>query len=231
MIAWTTLSICNNSRCIRPRITAHYGVMTISIWLTVVSICLLGAMSPGPSLAVVLKQTVSGGRKMGLISAITHGLGIGLYAMASISGIAVLITATPALFTALKWLGALYLIWIGIKGLQAKAGSGDSLADPPTTGSAARDGFLIVFLNPKVAVFFIALFSQFIGSETTWLEKLVFAATAMFIDMAWYMIVAWLFSNPRWLQRLQHNVVWIERTFGVILIAIAIRLLAGEFAG
>ena len=188
-------------------------------------------MSPGPSLAVVLKQTVTGGRKTGLISAITHGLGIGLYAMASISGIAVLITATPALFTALKWLGAAYLIWIGIKGLRAQAGSDASLADPPTTGSAARDGFLIVFLNPKVAVFFIALFSQFIGSETTWLEKLVFAATAMLIDMAWYMIVAWLFSNPRWLERLQQNVVWIERAFGVVLIALAIRLLAGEFAG
>jgi threonine/homoserine/homoserine lactone efflux protein len=205
--------------------------MTISIWLTVVSICLLGAMSPGPSLAVVLKQTLSGGRKMGLISAITHGLGIGLYAMASISGIAVLITATPALFTALKWLGAAYLIWIGFKGLRAQAGSDARLADPPTTGSAARDGFLVVFFNPKVAVFFIALFSQFIGSETTWLEKLVFAATAMFIDMGWYMIVAWLFSNPRWLERLKRNVVWIERAFGVVLIALAIRLLAGEFVG
>lgn len=205
--------------------------MTISIWLTVVSICLLGAMSPGPSLAVVLKQTVSGGRKTGLIAAVTHGLGIGLYAMASISGIAVLITAIPALFTAIKWLGAAYLIWLGIKGLKAQAGTKTSLADPPTTGSAARDGFLVVFLNPKVAVFFIALFSQFIGSETTWLEKLVFAATAMFIDMAWYMIVAWLFSNPRWLERLQQNVVWIERAFGVILIALAVRLLAGEFVG
>lgn len=188
-------------------------------------------MSPGPSLAVVLKQTVSGGRKTGLIAAVTHGLGIGLYAMASISGIAVLITAIPALFTAIKWLGAAYLIWLGIKGLKAQAGTKTSLADPPTTGSAARDGFLVVFLNPKVAVFFIALFSQFIGSETTWLEKLVFAATAMFIDMAWYMIVAWLFSNPRWLERLQQNVVWIERAFGVILIALAVRLLAGEFVG
>jgi len=201
--------------------------MTLAIWLTVVSICLLGAMSPGPSLAVVLKQTISGGRATGLIAAVAHGLGIGLYALLCISGIAFVITTSPWLFKALQWAGAAYLVWIGIKGLRARAGTGTSLDDPPTTGSAARDGFLVVFLNPKVAVFFIALFSQVIGSETSWLEKLAYAATAMFIDMAWYMIVAWLFSNPRWLGRLQKNVVWLERVFGVILIALAARLLAG----
>ena len=201
--------------------------MTIGLWLAVVSICMLGAMSPGPSLAVVLKQTISGGRTTGLIAAITHGLGIGLYALLCISGIAFTITTSPGLFKALQWVGAGYLVWIGIKGLMAKPGAGTSLEDPPTSGSAARDGFLVVFLNPKVAVFFIALFSQVIGSETTWLEKSAYAATAMFIDMGWYMIVAWLFSNPRWLGRLQDNVVWLERLFGIILIALAIRLLAG----
>ena len=70
--------------------------MTFTTWLTVASICLLGAMSPGPSLAVVLKQTLSGGRKTGLFAAITHGLGIGLYALLCISGIAVMIVASPA---------------------------------------------------------------------------------------------------------------------------------------
>lgn len=201
------------------------------MWLTVVSICLLGAMSPGPSLAVILQQTLRGGRVTGLVAAITHGLGIGLYAMLCISGIAVVITTSPLLFSSLQWLGAAYLIWIGIKGLRAQPATDAALASPPTTGSAARDGFLVVFLNPKVAVFFIALFSQVIGSDTRWLDKTVYAATAMFIDMGWYMIVAWSFSNPRWLGRLRRNVVWLERAFGAILIALAIRLLAGSLIG
>jgi threonine/homoserine/homoserine lactone efflux protein len=205
--------------------------MTITIWLTVVSICLLGAMSPGPSLAVVLRQTLTGGRKNGMITAITHGLGIGLYALLCISGIAVIITTSQVLFTTLKWLGAAYLIWIGIKGLRARTNSDAKLVDAITTGSAARDGFLIVFLNPKVAIFFIALFSQVIGSETAWLEKLAYAFTALIIDMAWYMVVAWTFSNPRWLGKLQRNAIWLERTFGVILIALAVRLLAGGTLG
>ena len=202
--------------------------MTLAIWLTVVSICLLGAMSPGPSLAVVLQQTLSGGRKNGLIAAVTHGLGIGFYALLCISGIAVMITASPVLFTALQWLGATYLLWLGIKGLRAKKPATTAMSDAPSSGSAARDGFLVVFLNPKVAVFFIALFSQVIGSETTVLEKLAYAGTALFIDMGWYMIVAWSFSNPRWLGRLRKNSVWFERIFGVILITLAARLLAGE---
>ena len=118
--------------------------MTLAIWLTVVSICLLGAMSPGPSLAVVLQQTLRGGRKTGLIAAITHGLGIGLYALLCISGIAVMITASPLLFTALQWLGAIYLLWLGIKGLRAKSPATTAISDAPTSGSAARDGFLVV---------------------------------------------------------------------------------------
>ena len=202
--------------------------MTIAIWLTIVSICILGAMSPGPSLAVVLKQTVIGGRKMGLIAAIAHGLGIGLYALMCISGIAVMITASPTLFTALQWCGAAYLIWMGIKGLRARDQTAATPEYASSTGNAARDGFLVVFLNPKVAVFFIALFSQVIGSETTWLEKLAYAATAMLIDMGWYMIVAWSFSNPRWLGYLQKNVVLLDRAFGVILIALAVNLLANQ---
>jgi len=213
--------------CIQTGNTSNLSAMTIALWLTVVSICLLGAMSPGPSLAVVLQQTLGGGRKNGIIAAVTHGLGIGLYALLCISGIAVIITTSPLLFTTLQWLGAGYLIWLGVKGLRAKANGDGQLTDAPTSGSAARDGFLVVFLNPKVAVFFIALFSQVIGSETTLLEKLAYAATALFIDMGWYVIVAWSFSNPRWLGRLQKNQVWLERIFGVILIALAIRLLAG----
>lgn len=202
--------------------------MTLTIWLTVVSICLLGAMSPGPSLAVILQQTLRGGRNAGSVAAIFHGLGIGLYALASISGIAVLITTTPLLFTTLQWLGAAYLIWLGVNGILAR-----SMADPQqqhasSSASAARSGFLVVFFNPKIAVFFIALFSQVIGSETSGLEKLIYAVTAMLIDMVWYVIVARLFSNPRWLSQLQRNSVWVERSFGVILIGLAMRLITGE---
>ncbi len=198
--------------------------MTWATWLAVVSICMLGAMSPGPSLAVVLKQTLAGGRSNGIVVALTHGLGIGLYALLSIFGLAALITASPVAFTALQWSGALYLAWLGVKGLRARANPDAKLPDVPTTASAARDGFLVVFLNPKVAVFFIALFSQVVGADTSVLAKLGYAATAMVIDGGWYLVVAWLFSTPAWLDRLKRHSVWFERVFGVILVGLAGRL-------
>lgn len=126
--------------------------MTLATWLTVVTICVLGAMSPGPSLALVLKQTLTGGRRNGIITALSHGIGVGIYAFLSILGLAAIITASPTAFSILQWGGALYLAWLGVKGLMAKRQADDELPEPPTTKSAARDGFLIAFFNPKIAV-------------------------------------------------------------------------------
>ncbi|MHA7881257.1 MAG: LysE family translocator [Saccharospirillum sp.] len=201
--------------------------MTWATWLAVVSICALGAMSPGPSLAVVMKQTLAGGRRNGVLTGLAHGAGVGLYALLSIVGLAAVITASPAAFMVLQWGGALYLAWLGIKGLMAKRRADDGLADVPTTQSALRDGFLVVFLNPKIAVFFLALFSQVVGTDTSVLAKLGYAATAMVIDGGWYLLVAWLFSNPLWMDRLKRQAVWLERLFGAILVALAGRLMLG----
>jgi threonine/homoserine/homoserine lactone efflux protein len=180
-------------------------------------------MSPGPSLAVVLKHTLNGGKRQGFIAAINHGLGVGLYAIACISGLAFVLIASEWAFTLLQWSGALYLAWMGIKGLLSKSNPNEKLEEVTAT-QAARDGFLIVFLNPKIAVFFIALFSQVIGPDTSLLGKAVYASTAMFIDMGWYVIVAWLFSNERWLAKLQQKATLFDRLFGVILLMLAGKL-------
>ena len=83
---------------------------------------------------------------------------------------------------------------------------------------------MIVFLNPKIAIFFIALFSQVVGTDTSSVGKIVYASTAMIIDGLWYVIVAWLFSNPRWLVQLQAKAVWLDRLFGLVLIGLASKL-------
>ncbi|MCK7546751.1 LysE family translocator [Marinobacter koreensis] len=205
--------------------------MTLATWLTVVTICILGAMSPGPSLALVLKQTLSGGRRNGVTTALSHGLGVGIYAFLSILGLAAIITASPTAFGILQWGGALYLAWLGVKGLTARSQADSELPDAPTTKSAARDGFLIAFFNPKIAVFFLALFSQVVGTDTSLLAKFGYAATALVIDTSWYLIVAWLFSNPKWLAALKRRAVWFERIFGAVLLGLAGRLVLGILNG
>ena len=201
--------------------------MSWATWLAVVGICMLGAMSPGPSLAVVLRHTLTGGRGNGVTVALLHGLGVGFYALLSILGLAAVITASPLAFAVLQWGGAAYLVWLGIQGLRAKPAADSDFQAGPSQASSARDGFLVVFLNPKIAVFFLALFSQVVGLDTSFVAKLTYAATAMVIDGGWYLLVVWLFSNPRWMAALRRSSLWLERVFGVILIALAGRLVVG----
>lgn len=198
----------------------------MTAWLTIVSICLLGALSPGPSLAVVLKHTLASGRQQGMMAGIAHGLGVGLYAFICISGVAVVIVTSARLFTLMQWIGAGYLFWLGVKAFLPKK---EQPHQHPDTyrHRAASEGFLIVFFNPKIALFFIALFSQVVGFETSILEKVLYASTAMIIDGLWYVIVAWLFSNPRWLKKLHAHTQRIERLFGAVLIGLAGKLALG----
>lgn len=204
--------------------------MQLGVWLTVVAICLLGAMSPGPSVALVLQHTLHDGRRAGIVTGIAHGVGIGLYAFLSVLGLAALVTTSPILYPLLQAAGALYLIWLAVKSLRA-AGSLHASAShlsgnaSHASGNALRDGFLMAFLNPKAALFFFALFSQVVAPSTPLAGKLGYAATAMVIDMSWYICVAWLFSRPAWLARLQASSLWLERIFAVILLLVAAEIL------
>lgn len=177
-----------------------------------------------------MRHALSGGRRQGCITGMMHGLGVGLYALLSISGLAVLITTSPQLFKSFEWAGAAYLTWLGIKGLRAKPVASGSLQTTTTGRSAALDGFLIVFLNPKIAVFFIALFSQVIGPATHWFERGLYAGTAWLIDTGWYVLVAVMVTQPKWLNALQKHAVWFDRAFGIILLALAAKLVAETLA-
>lgn len=209
--------------------------MNPATWSTVAMLCALGAMSPGPSLAVVVRHTLAGGRVAGTAAALAHGLAIGIYALLCVSGLGVLITRSPMVFTAFQWAGAAYLAWLGLRALAARRGDVDEAErteqPAPGTGGAARDGFLVAFLNPKVAVFFIALFSQLIGPDTGPAERLTYATTAMAIDGGWYWLVARGLSRPVWLARLRRHGVAIDRLFGIILLALAARLVYVTLAG
>jgi len=188
-------------------------------WLSLFIVCLLGAVSPGPSLAVVMNATMTGGRGAGIASALAHGLGVALYGTLTVAGLALLITGSPALFTGLQLLGALYLVHLGIRALRSKPQAGDAPPVQPARGAAAS-GFLVAFLNPKLAVFMLALFSQFLSPTTTVAVKGIMVATVGITDASWYCLVVALVSHPALLGRLQANSVVIDRVFGTILLAL-----------
>ena len=199
--------------------------MELSLWLSLLSICLLGAMSPGPSLAVVMNNTLSGGHAAGYVSALAHGLGVALYGLLTVAGLAVLIARSPTLFIVLQVAGAGYLIYLGIKSLRSSGSDLNATLNSGNAEGAALSGFLVAFLNPKLAIFMLALFSQFLNPDAPASEKAIMVATVGVTDASWYALIVALISRKRFLQKLQRSAAIIDRVFGIILILLAASVL------
>ncbi|WP_420588459.1 LysE family translocator [Bacterioplanoides sp.] len=200
--------------------------MTLTSWLSLVAICVLGALSPGPSLAVVLKQSMNNDAKHGMVAGISHAMGVGLWAVLTIFGLGVLVSESPLLFSILTYAGAAYLAWMGVQALRA----GKSEVQPLTNGrseylQAARDGLMISLLNPKLAIFFLALFSQFISADDSIADQLLMISTVTIIDGCWYVLVALVLSRMGLLQTLANHSQLINKITGVFFIALAVRVI------
>jgi threonine/homoserine/homoserine lactone efflux protein len=207
--------------------------MPLELWLSLVAICLLGAMSPGPSLAVMINTVVHSGRRTAYGSAVAHGLGVGLYALFTVTGLAVLIAGSPAAFTLIQVLGACYLLYLGIQSLR-RSSRGTEPADakrPAVSRPAAMDGFWIAFLNPKVAIFMLALFSQFLRPEAGLVEKCTMVVTVIATDASWYALVVTLVSHRTLLEALERRAALIDRIFGVLIILLALTVLLRALPG
>ena len=200
--------------------------MSVSQWWPLALVCLLGAMSPGPSLAIVVRHTVTSGTRAGVICAVAHGFGIYLWAALMVSGLGALLLAQPTWFVGLRALGAGFLLYLGCRALMAHRGaSANAIEANSASGKAAREGLVIALSNPKIAVFFAALFSQFIQPDATVKTQLMIATTAALIDALWYTVVAVLLSRPARSGRFMHHGGLLERGFGVILIMLSAAVL------
>ncbi|NOG31606.1 LysE family translocator [Halomonas sp. TBZ9] len=202
--------------------------MPLTLWMSLAAICAMGAMSPGPSLALVLRHTLGGGRLPGVTAGIFHAFGVGFYALLTVLGLGALMARFPLAFQLVTWGGAAYLAWLGIKALQAgRSGAIQAGAALTTTAQAAREGVLVALGNPKLILFFVALLSQFVSPEMSVTAKAIIVLTAMIIDGGWYVLVALVLSHSRVLPWLQQRAHWINRITGVMLIALALRVVTG----
>lgn len=130
---------------------------------------LLLAATPGPGIFYVAARTLAGGRTEGMASSFGTGLGGIVHVLAGSLGVSAIVLASAEFFTALKLLGAAYLVWIGFRTLQsarreARAALEGGLAAPLAgAGRAFREGVLVEALNPKTAAFFLAFIPQFVA--------------------------------------------------------------------
>ena len=206
------------------------------MWLLLGLTLFAGAASPGPSLALVLRSTVSAGRHAGVLVALAHGIGVWLYALAVVFGVAAVLLHMPSLMLVVQLGGVIFLLYLGAQmmrgGLAAGEKDPEDTADPASARSSGRhllDGFLIVFLNPKIMEFFLAVFSQFLTPQQS-IETQVLAATlAGLIDGLWYGLVAItvsLSSFGAFLRRHRGNIdLFFGAALWVVSLLIVFRLL------
>ena len=143
--------------------------MSATDWLLLSLTLLAGAASPGASLALVMQRALQFGRQAGLIVGISHGIGILFYAGAVALGATTLQNEFPQIFRGLQIIGlgflgylGLTMLWGGWRNRSAKAATDTHSLTPKSRTSLATEGFLIVFFNPKIAIFFFAIFRFFI---------------------------------------------------------------------
>ncbi|CAM3955598.1 LysE family translocator [Vibrio neonatus] len=200
--------------------------MSLHLWLSLFLICLLGAMSPGPSLATVSKHTLAGGRLNGIAAAWAHSCGIAFYAFITVIGLAVVLHKSELLFVSISLLGAAYLAYLGWKSLTSNGGIASTLeaGKPMSVKASAKEGLLISLLNPKIALFFIALFSQFVAEGNSLGSKAIVVMTPMLVDGLWYTFIALILSSPMLFERLKARGKLIDQLSGIVLIALACRV-------
>ncbi|MEF1255395.1 MULTISPECIES: LysE family translocator [unclassified Vibrio] len=200
--------------------------MTFTIWLSLFTICILGAMSPGPSLAMVAKHSLAGGRVNGLATAWAHAFGIGIYAFITLIGLAVVLQQSPLLFKTISYAGAAYLAYLGYNALRSKGGVAARLESGEQTSvwQSAKEGFLISLLSPKIALFFIALFSQFVAVGDTYTAKSLIVMTPLIVDGLWYTLITFLLSSPKLIDKIRSKAMLIDRLSGAVLILLALRV-------
>jgi len=197
--------------------------MTLFIWSQLVLVCLLGAMSPGPSLAVVIRNSIIYNRIAGISTAIGHGLGMSLYASIAIIGLGIILKSFLNLFIFIQILGSIFLFSLGIL-FFLKSSVKIKTNQKTFNTNTFLHGFLIAILNPKILIWFTAIFSHFIRIEADYFEKTILISTAAIIDALWYSLVAILVTGYNFKKFFEKKELLIQRLMGALLIIISIIL-------
>jgi threonine/homoserine/homoserine lactone efflux protein len=152
----------------------------------------LGAISPGPSVMVVIRNTIIGGRTQGVACAIGHGIGFGIYAGSAVFGLIVLLENAPDVFLILQLIGVGLLIWYGylMWNDEVSLDEDSHVENTKVKRQGFMEGFAIAFFNPKIALFLVAILAQVLEPGMGMGTKLAIGLLGMSIDMGWYLIVA-----------------------------------------
>jgi threonine/homoserine/homoserine lactone efflux protein len=204
-----------------------------SLLLAFIGASLVLALTPGPAVVYIIARTLSQGRGCGLASVLGVALGNLANALGAAIGLAALFAVSSTAFTVVKWAGALYLVYLGVRMLrapQAQAASSTEAVRGQSLGRVFRDGFLVALLNPKTSLFFAAFLPQFMDAQASPLLQTA-SLGAVFVGIACCTDLIYVFTAslvaPRLGKAVRHA-VWGNRVAGASFIGLGVLTALGD---
>ena len=193
----------------------------VRIVVTFAPVAALLSLAPGPATALVVRNAAIGGRRHAFLTTAGNSIGILAWGCFAAVGIAAVVATSAHAFTAVKLVGAVVLIALGLQSIRGR----HEAAETRPRGTPLRDGLVTSLANPKLAAFFVALFPQFVPHGTPVLPAaLVMVGVIVCIDLVWYSLLAYLVARAKrafvegpWLRRF-------ERVTGAVLVGLGVRL-------
>ena len=201
-------------------------------FIIITTVHLLAAASPGPDFVLVSQQTLSNGKRAGLLCSLGISLGLSVHILYSAFGLAAVIANSASALWAIKLLGGSYLIYLGVSGLRARVRNAeaittDAAADQPGLKTIGL-GFLCNALNPKAPIYFISLFTIVLSQSTPAQHLLVYGIWMMVLQFAWFSFLTLLLSRPMVTDRFQALGHWIDRVAGGAMLLLGIKVLVSR---
>jgi threonine/homoserine/homoserine lactone efflux protein len=195
----------------------------LSTLISFLGVAVLVSLLPGPATALVVRSAAVHGRREALRTVLGNSTGILFWALASILGISALVAASEAAFATLKIVGAVVLVYLGVQALRGGKAAGEG--KPGLARRPFVQGVLTSGANPKLAVFFVALFPQFVpegGAVLPW--TLAMAAILIAVDLVYFTALAWLVSRAKRAVVGSSLARRIEALTGAVMIGLGVRV-------
>ena len=202
--------------------------MTFIFWLQFLAVCVAGAMSPGYSLVLVIRNSTKYSRIAGIMTATGHGLGMGIYAIFAVTGLIIILATNIYIFKSIQIAGIIFLFVFGILFIIQK-NEQLLIENNQNSLNSFLQGFSISILNPKILVWFSAVFSQFVKNDSTFLTNTILVITASTIDCIWYILVALIVTSYGFKDFFQKRINTIQKISGAVLVIISIFLAINFF--
>jgi len=192
---------------------------------------LLAVSSPGPDFLLVIRNTMQSGKKAGSYTSLGIALGIAVHILYSLTGIALLLKNNLGAFKTVKYLGAAYIIYLGIKTLQKKTqklsvdfDDENVLSNNFNPVEMIKTGFLTNILNPKASLFFLSIFSVMIPPDTPVYILTIIIIMMFLTNYFWFYIVAHIFSRSKMIHYYNKYEKVLQKAFGIILLLIGVEI-------